>query len=264
MSAELERDKKSNRYLIPNVSRALKILEYLAREHEEASLAEIAAAFSIPKNSVFRIIKSLEYYGYVEEEGRKYHVTPRLLYLGYEGMRRKGILESSFDVMHLLRDEVNETVMIGTQLGTQIVIVEQLPPFQFIRFETEVGRRVPMYASAPGKAILAFLPPEEQKLLLSQITFTRYTDKTIPSKSAMLKELKLIRERGYAVDEGEEVAEAHCVGSPILDYRGVPLAALWVVGPDFRLTADKFDHVGPVVSEHALMVSRRFGYDPIR
>ena len=263
MAEDLERDRKSSKYLIPNVARALKILEYLARREEEASIAEIATTFSIPKNSVFRIIKSLEYYGYVEEDGRKYHATPRLLYLGYEGMRKKGILENSLDVMHTLRDEVNETVMIGTLLGSQIVIIEQLAPFQFIRFEAEVGRRVPVYASAPGKAILAFLPAEEQKLLLSQITFTRYTDKTIPSKSAMLKELALIRKRGYAVDEGEEVAEAHCVGSPILDYRGFPIAALWVVGPDFRLTADKFDHIGPVVQDHALQVSRRFGYDPV-
>ena len=258
----VKKEKQNQKYLIPNIARALSILEYLAKEKSEASVAEIADDFQYPKNSVYRIIKSLEHHGYVEEFQRKYHATPRLLYLGYAGMRNKGIIENSLDVMHALRDEVNETIMIGTLLGNQIVIIEQLPSFQYVKFTTEIGKRVTIHASAPGKAILAFLPPEEQEKILDQIKFTRYTDHTIPSKNAMLQELDTVRELGYAIDDGEEDQEAHCIGCPIFDYRGHPIAALWAVGPEFRLVSALYSKIGPVVRDHANNISRRFGYDP--
>lgn len=256
-------EKSENKYLIPNISRALKILEYLTSEKTEASIAQIAADFSYPKNSVFRIIKTLEHYGYIEESERKYRTTPRLLYLGYAGMRNMGLIENALDIMHALRDEVNETVMVGTLHGNQIVIIDQLPSFQYIKFTAEIGKRVTLHASAPGKAILAYLPPGEQEMLLNQIKFTRYTDHTIPSKSDMIEEIELVKAKGYSIDDGEENPDCHCVGSPILDYRGYPIASLWTVGPSFRFVSDLYDQVGPIVKDFAMQISRRFGYDPV-
>jgi DNA-binding IclR family transcriptional regulator len=153
--------------------------------------------------------------------------------------------------------------MLGTLLGNQIIIIEQLASFQFIKFTTEIGRRVSIHASAPGKAILAFLPKDYQEKLINQITFKRYTDHTIPSKNGLIKELVKIKKLGYAIDDGEEVPDCHCVGSPIFDYRGYPIASLWTVGPSFRLTGDLYDQVGPIVNNYAMKISRRFGYDPV-
>lgn len=255
-------DRKQSKYLIPNIARALKILEYLARDKKEASIAEISNAFSYPKNSVFRVIKSLEYYGYVEEESRKYHATPRLLYLGYAGMRNKGLIENSIDVMHALRDEINETVLIGSLLGNEVVMVEQLISFQHIKFTAEIGKRVHVQTSAPGKAIMAFLPEDERNNIVNQITFVRYTDNTVPSKKAMLDEMAVVQAQGYAVDDGEEVPDVHCIGVPIFDYRHYPIAALWIVGPEYRVTRDQYKEIGETLISHALKISKRFGYDP--
>ncbi|MBI9103869.1 MAG: IclR family transcriptional regulator [Spirochaetales bacterium] len=259
---DFDKDRESNKYLIPNIARALRILEFLARVKEEASIAQISENFNYPKNSVFRVLKTLEYYGYVEETSRKYRATPRMLYLGYAGMRTKGIVENSIDVMHSLRDEINETILIGTLLGNQVVIIEQLPSFQFIKFTAEIGRRIMLHASAPGKAILSYLPEEEQKNLVNQITFTRYNDNTLPSKSAMMSELETVYKQGFAIDNGEELKDVHCVGAPIFDYRHYPIAAIWIVGPDYRLPSDMFSEVGELVKSHAMKISRRFGYDP--
>jgi DNA-binding IclR family transcriptional regulator len=260
----IDEETTGSKYLIPNISRALKTLEYLTTETAGASITQISEHFSYPKNSVFRIIKTLEHYGYVEETNRKYQTTPRLLYLGYARMRHMGLIENSLDVMHALRDLVNETVMIGTLHINQVVIIDQLPSLHYIKFTTEIGKRVNLHASSPGKAILAFLPKKEQQMLLDQVTFTRYTDFTIPSKDAMLKEIKKVKELGYAVDDGEEYPECHCIGSPILDYRGYPIASLWTVGPSFRLVAAMYDTLGPIVRDHALQISRRFGFDPVK
>lgn len=259
--APVDEDGKQNKYLIPSIARALNILEYLARDKHEATIAEIAAAFDYPKNSVFRVMKSLETYGYVEEESRKYRATARLLYLGYASMQNKGLLEASFDIMHSLRDEVNETVLIGTLLGNTVVIIDQLISFEFIKFTADIGMRVPLHTSAPGKAILAYLPDDEQSKVIDQINFVRYTDNTVPSRKAMLEEMARVKEDGYAIDDGEEIPEIHCIGVPILDYRQYPVAALWVVGPGTRLSRDVYSKVGRIVREHGLKISRRLGFD---
>ena len=177
---DFELDREKNKYLIPNIARALKIIEYLAKVKNEASITEISENFDYPKNSVFRILNTLQYYGYVEETQRKYKATTRMLYLGYAVIRNNGITENSVDIMHAIRDELNETVMLGTLLGNEVVIIEQLPSFQYIKFTTEIGHRVNIHASAPGKVIAAFLPDMEKNDLLSHLTFTRFTNGTIP------------------------------------------------------------------------------------
>ncbi len=259
---DFEAERKLNKYLIPNIARALKILEYLSRHAKEVGIAELASILDYPNNSVFRILNSLEFYGYVEEKNRKYTVTPRLLYLGYAGMRNNGFNENATDVMRELRDEVNETVMVGKLVGNQIVIIEQFTSFQYIKFSTEIGAHVNLHASAPGKAILSFLPEIEKNKLLDQIVFTRYTNSTIPSKNAMIEELNRVAERGYSIDNGEQIPEVHCVGAPIFDYRHYPIASLWVSGPSFRLSQEVQKRVGEKVKEYALNISYRFGFDP--
>lgn len=259
---DFELDREKNKYLIPNIARALKIIEYLAKVKTEASITEISEDFDYPKNSVFRILNTLQYYGYVEETQRKYRATPRMLYLGYAGMRNNGVTENSIDIMHEIRDELNETVMLGTLLGNEVVIIDQLPSFQYIKFTTEIGHRVNIHTSAPGKGIAAFLPDMEKNDLLSHITFTRFTNGTIPSQNEMIEELARVRELGYAIDNGEELADIHCVGAPIFDYRNYPIAAVWCSGPAFRLDSEKLTHFGIRIKDYAMKISRRFGYDP--
>jgi len=260
-SEPADEDNKNNKYIVPSIARALKILEYLAKDNHEASIAEIASSFDYPKNSVFRVMKSLEYYGFVEEESRKYRTTPRLLYLGYASMQNKGIVEASMDVMHALRDEVNETVLIGTLLGNKVVIIDQYVSFELIKFVADIGMRVPLHTSAPGKVILAYLPEDERGKLIDHMNFVRYTDMTVPSKRAMLEEIRNIRSQGYAVDDGEEVPEIHCIGVPIFDYRHYPVAAIWIVGPSTRLPKDIYPKIGRIVGEYAVKISRRLGFD---
>jgi len=253
---------KAERYIIPNIARALKILELLVKQEKGASISEIAQNFEIPVNSTFRIIKSLEAYGYVEEKNRRYFSTPRLLYLGYAGMKNNGITENSIDIMHSIRDEINETVMLGTLLGNEVIIIEQLPSFQFIKSTTEIGHRVNIHTSAPGKAIAAFLPANEMNELVSHLAFVRYTGQTIPSQHDLLSELESVAEKGYATDNGEEIPEIHCVGAPIFDYRNYPIAAVWCSGPAFRFDRESQAAIGEQIKKYALQISRRFGYDP--
>jgi len=251
-----------DKYSIPSLERAIRIIEYLAGESVHRNVTEISKSLGLPKNSVFRIARTLLGFGYLEEEGKAFLLSSKFFALAYKGLRASNLFLQSRDVMEKLREEVNETIMLGSLHGTSITILEVLPPFEYIRFQIEPGHQVPIHASAPGKAILAFSVAKKQDELLDHMSFTRYTDKTIPSKQAMREEIAQILADGYAVDQGEEVKNIHCIASPIFDYRGNPVASIWASGPWFRLVPEKFPAVGKIVLEHALLISKKLGFAP--
>jgi DNA-binding IclR family transcriptional regulator len=250
------------KYLIPSLERLFRVLEFLANQQSPRNVTEISRALTLPKNSVFRICRTTLAFGYLEEHEKAYSISAKFFGLAYKGLRSSNLFLHAHDVMQDLREEVNETVMLGSLHGNSITILEVLPSFEYIRFQIEPGHVVPLHASAPGKAMLAFSSPQTQGELLEHMSFTRYTDKTIPGKHAMRVAMDQILKDGYATDEGEEVKNIHCIASPVFDYRGYAIASLWVSGPWFRLVPEKFPAIGKTVLQHALVVSKRMGFSP--
>ena len=167
-------------YIIPNLDRALRIMEHLSTRQEGGTITEIATQLSLPKNSVFRIVRTLAASGYLDEHGKSWRLSPKILSLGYTAVQNTHLIDACMDGMRALRDEINETIFVGALSEGKVVILEELPSFQLVKFTVEIGHKVPIHASAPGKAILAHLPPAEQKELLAHIAFTRFNDRTIP------------------------------------------------------------------------------------
>ena len=254
--------RKGGAYIIPNLDRALRVLELLSGKEAGASITEIANDLGLPKNSVFRIVRTLSASGYLDEHGKSYRLSPKILSLGYAAVQSTHLISACLEEMRSLRDEINETIFVGALSEGRVVILEQLPSFQLVKFTIEIGHNVPIHASAPGKAILSFLPPAEQKDLLAHIAYTRFNDRTIPSMKAMTQEIEKVQCTGYALDLGEEVSELWCAASPVFDYREYPIASIWLSGPEFRVSRMDLAKVGATVREHALRVSKQFGYDP--
>ncbi len=253
---------KNNKYHVPNLCRALDILEFLAKNPGGQSISEIAAALTFPKNSVFRIVSTMEDAGYLmRDETRRYFLSRKLLILGYASIDESSLMEKALDPMRILRDKTRQTVQIGTLVGTEGIVLEQVPSREMIRFMVNPGTRFPLHCSAPGKAILAFLPEPEQKSLLSRITFTRFNVRTIISRSAFEKELATVKKRGYALDNKEQFSSISCVGAPVFNMHGHPIAAIWVSGlVDNMPHKSSVANMGSAVLECVQQVSRHLGY----
>lgn len=251
------------RYHVPSLIRALQIFEFLATEVEPMGVSEISARLGLPKNSVFRILTTLADYGYVhrEPEQKNYILSRKLLALGHMAVDGLSLVEKALGPMRALCESTLESVLIGVLSGTQGVVLEQIPSPQPIKVLVELGHRFPLHSAAPGKAILAFLPPPQREAVLQKIKFTRYTTRTITRKADYIAELDRVRELGYALDLGEEVEEIHCIAAPILGRRGEPVAAIWVTGPRTRLTEGRFEIVRRAVVAQAAIISERVGGD---
>ncbi|GAB2777965.1 IclR family transcriptional regulator [Rhabdobacter roseus] len=253
---------ESSKYHVPNLERALQLMELLAQHPAGLGITEISNLLQIPKNSTFRIATTLLNFGYLarDESSKAFTLSGKLLSLGYAAVSDQNLVEKSLDVMRSLRDTLRETVLIGVILNDEGIVLDQVPGLHSFKFWVDVGTRFPMHTAVPSKAMLAFLPQDIQKKICEKMDFKRYTDHTITNLSDFYEALQTIKEKGYAVDFGEEVDAMHCVGAPVFDRNGYPVAAIWITGPADRLPASSFEAIGHTIQEHARRISQRLGY----
>jgi len=251
-----------SRYQVPNLERALSIMEHLASRPECSSMAEIARTLKYPNNSVFRIVSTLEDHGYLvrEPESKNYNLSRKMLSLGYQALVERSLTEKAVDVLRSLRDATGETALVGTLLEGEGVVLDQALSNEPIKFMVSPGTRFSLHTAAPAKAILAFVNGEESERQISLIKFTRYNDNTITGADEYRKELKKVRRQGYATDLEEEAYGIFCFAAPVFDYRGSPIAAIWITGPGFRIKDKKPSEIGMTVLRHAKQLSSRLGW----
>ena len=106
----------------------------------------------------------------------------------------------------------------------EIVTIENCAGKRLFRFSIDPGHRSPLHCTAPGKAIAAYLPDAILDATLSRMQFKRYNSRTITGEKAFRRELALVRQNGYATDDGEQYNGIYCVGSALLDRNGYPVA----------------------------------------
>lgn len=257
----LSQAKKQSRYSVPNLERAFVIIEHLADHPKGWGITEISEELGFPKNSVFRIVKTLTLHGYLAETDKLYTVTTKLLALGYSALGEVNIIEKAIDVMRDLRDEAKETVLIGTLVGARGVVLEQVPSSYEVKFMIDVGHIFLPHTAAPGKAILAFLPEEEKDKIVRQMEYIKFNNRTITGPKAMLKYLLDVKQKGYAVDRAERIEGLHGVASPVFNHWGYPVASIWITGPSFRMLVSDFNSLGEVVKKQATRISKRLGWN---
>ena len=191
-------DSSAAQYQVPNLGRALTILELLAAQPSGLTLADITRSLGFPKNSVFRVCMTLCERGYLlrDEQTRTFTLSRRLLVMGHQMLSEKPIVPTAIDVMRACRDAVRETVLIGTIVETHCVVLEQVLGTHPFKFSIDTGTRLPLHVSAPGKAILAYLPERERADLVSRLELVRFNERTITSRTALRSELQSVREAG--------------------------------------------------------------------
>ncbi|WP_163399653.1 MULTISPECIES: IclR family transcriptional regulator [Flavobacterium] len=254
-------DLKSN-YNVPNLERGLLIIELLAVHPKGLTLAEIIQSLDITKSSAFRITNTLIFKNYLQknETTKKISLSRKMLTLGISSMNEQSIVELSIDIMRALRDELKESVMLGVVLGQRGTILEQVSSSYPVKLFVEQGTQFYLHSSVGGKSILSFMPEEESLALINSLDFKKFTNNTIIDKERFTKQLEEVRKLGYAIDNGEDIQGIHCIGAPIFNESGYPVAALWITAPHGRLPHEDFEAKGKIVANYALEISLKLGY----
>ena len=251
-----------SKYHVPNLTRALKILELLTEHPEGLTTTQITSQLKIPRNSVFRITSTLLEHGYLvrDEETLVFQLSQKLLTMGYAALSEESLIEKSIGFMRQLRDQYKETVPLGILHGNEGVVIEEIQGSHSFRFVLEPGRRFHIHSAAPGKAIVAFLPEEEREKLIKHAKFLKYNDRTVTNKDDYRKLLAKVRQCGYAIDNAEEIEGMHCISAPIFNRHGYPVAAIWITGPSYRIKHKDFECIGKDIKKVTYRISKSLGY----
>jgi DNA-binding IclR family transcriptional regulator len=129
-----------------------------------------------------------------------------------------------------------------------------------VRVVQEVGAQRPIYCTAVGKALAAWLPERELDGIIARTVFERKTPRTITTPAALLRELARIRTAGFAVDDEEHIAGIRCIAAPVRDHSGEVRASLCVVGPTSRIPKRRLPGIRQPLAETARDLSMRLGH----
>lgn len=246
---------------VQSVERAIRVLLCFSEKTPELKLTEIAEQLDLNKSTLHGIISTLKDYGLVDqnEENQKYRLGLKVVELGSVVLRSIDIRQVARPVLRALCDEVNETVHLGILDGYEIVYIDKIESTQSIRMFTTIGTRYLAYCSAIGKAILAYKPLEEiERHLPPRLErFTSTTKATVPE---VVRELRQVREQGYALDLEEVIEGLRCVGAPVYDHEGKVVCSISISGPTGRMTRERVESLTERLIEAAQEISRRIGY----
>ncbi len=252
--------------LVQSVDRALTILELLA-EDGELGVTEMAKTLGVHKSTVSRLVATLEEHGLVEQisDRGQYQLALGVVRLAGAARGRLDIVTESRQVSRELAARTGETVNLVILAGLETLYLDQASSLSALQIHNWLGKRNPVYATANGRVLLAWLPPTEieqiiDRLVESNGAFERHTEKTITDPEALLGILASVREQGYAVAVDELELGLTAIAAPIRGNSGTVIASMSVSGPSFRLTPDRIAAAIPPLLAAAAEVSTRMGY----
>jgi DNA-binding IclR family transcriptional regulator len=216
-------------YRLQSLDRALSILDLLSGSEVPLSLAEICRRTNLHKSTVHRALVVLERGMLLERTPENsFRLGLKLFDLGNCAVRQMDLRARIRPFTRRLSAQLGETVHLGVLQKTSVVYLDKTGSGNRVCTGSKTGSSNPAHCTSLGKAMLAWLPQDALNDLIEQMTFVRLTDKTICSREELLESLRRIRRRGYSIDDQEVETGVRCIGAPIFDDSGAPMAALSV------------------------------------
>ncbi len=256
---------RSDAKSIQSVQHALQLFEVFRKSNkqEEFGVTELSRVLGLHKNNVFRLLATLSACGYIEQNPvtENYRLGIGIFNLGQKFINKLGFLKLARPFLEKICVEVNEAVYIGILRESNVVYLDIVEANHPVRIVSRVGKDVPAYCTSIGKIQLAYSSDDEANKLFVGARLKKYTDHTITSLPELKRHLKDIYSKDYAIDNQEYENDVRCVAVPIKDYVGVPVAAVSVSGPVYRMSEERIlDEVLPVARKYAREISKRLGY----
>lgn len=234
-------------YSVRAVRRVCTILDLLQESVGVVPLSVLAAATGTPKSTVFRYMRTLEEFRFVERDAATGSYRLGLGFVGMQSRLLEVLRERARPWLERLRDELDETANLGVLDGDQVIYVDLVESRRTVRHAASQGDRDPLHSTALGKAIASELDTEQVRDLLEGAGMARHTPNTITDIDTFLSELEKVRRVGHAVEDGEHEVDGRCVAVPI---RGVRLpAAISLSAPAARFTVHDVERAAEALHE---------------
>ncbi len=254
------RREKSN-YIIQAVAHALDVLEQFHAD-AELGVTELSKRLTLHKNNVFRILATLESRGYIEQNRstENYRLGTQCLQLGQTYIQHMGLLQQAKPVMLNVVQACRETAYVTVMRQGKVVPIDMVEPDQAVRIVSHIGESLPLHCTAVGKVHLAFETGEEAQRSLPD-SLDVHTEQTITDHRTLQSQLSEVLQKGYAIENGEHLADVRTVAVPIRDYTRSVVGSLAVSGPAYRIGTERLQQeLVPLVVQAGKDLSSRLGH----
>lgn len=221
---------------------------HLLEEWDGARVTEIAERLNIPKSTVSTHLTTLKQKKYVVNNGGEYRLSLYFLNIGEYVKNKCELYNAGKEEIERLAEETDEyTHLVAEEYGQAIYLHEARGKRAIGEnyFSKKFEKPVYLHSSAYGKAILAYLPKNQVEQVINEHGLPKRTDNTITTKESLFGELEEVRERGFSLNDEEEIRGMRAVGAPIQDGDGNVLGAISVSKPTSRMRDDEFIEVIP-------------------
>lgn len=211
--------------------RALTILQMFTEQRSRISASEVAEHLGVSRSTAYRYAQTLVRSEFLSEEsGNGFRLGPKVMELARIARRSYGLADMAIPAMRSLAAEFHETVILTKRIGTTILCLEREEwPGQYIRLSYERGSRLTLNAGASALILLAWLPEDYVRQLITTESLRAYTSSTLTDPDHIIQRLHQIRMDGYSIAQGEVDKDALGIAAPIFDNQGEVCAGLSIV-----------------------------------
>jgi DNA-binding IclR family transcriptional regulator len=241
------------------VERALDILLCFTREEPTRSLTQIAESVHMSKTTVHRLLTTLEIKRFITRDKVTglYRLGFRFIEMAALVLQDVELHRWAYPYLQRLSVEFGETIDLSILEGAHVIYLEVVESPQRVKLAAAVGQRLPAFFTASGKALLAYLPEEQAKKVISENLAESASHTSISPE--MLADLRVTAERGYAIAEQEYEEAINAVAAPIFDADKHAIASVAIVGPSFRLTKDRLPELGESLRKMTQEIANEVG-----
>jgi DNA-binding IclR family transcriptional regulator len=246
---------------VQSVDRAVSVLEILARRGA-AGVSEVALEIGVHKSTAFRLLSALEDRGLVEQtrERGKYQLGLGILRLASTVPGRLDLVGQGRPICEDLAAAFGETVNVAVLRSHHAVNLDQSRGPAAIAAYNWVGQLTPLHATSSGKILLAHQNPDVRKRLIDTAGLSRFTERTITTRRALLANLAAALTDGYASTVEEYEDGLNAIAAPVRDHTGGVVAAVSVSGPAYRLDEMRLKEIADELVDGANRISERLGH----
>lgn len=246
------------------IRKTLQVLNWMVEALPAAAgVREMAQALGVAPSTVHRILGQLEEEQIVQSEpdSGRYRLGVEFFRLAWRATSRFSISSAALPLMRELVAACNETAILGVydSVRQEMIFTAAVESQHPLRYVLELNKWLPVYAGATGLAIMAFLPEQERREIVTRTRLAPLTERTVTDPARLEREMEQIRRQGYAITRGQRIPGAVGMGAPIWGPDGRVVADLALTIPEHRFEQESEGPLAHLLMHHAQRVTDRLG-----
>lgn len=239
------------------LAKGLAVLSAFGPDRPRMTLSEAADVADLSRATARRILRTLTELGYVEQNGRDFSLSPRVLELGFAYLNTQSWIDRAAPLLRDLSDRLGETCSASILQENEIVYVVRCQAQRIMSAVLSVGSRLPAFHTSMGRVMLGYLDEQELWRRLKEMRISPFTPSTITGMQALVERIRDDRVQGFSIVDEELERGLRSVAVPILDRSGQALGAINVSTHATRTTRNEMRaHYVPELKRVANLVSR--------